>query len=42
VITFYALRSALGLPAGSDPAKVVAAIRAKAFASGSITGIYGR
>jgi phosphatidylethanolamine-binding protein (PEBP) family uncharacterized protein len=42
VITFYALRSPLGLPAGSDPGKVVAAIRKKAFASGSLTGLYGR
>ncbi|HEX6713752.1 MAG TPA: YbhB/YbcL family Raf kinase inhibitor-like protein [Thermoleophilaceae bacterium] len=42
VITFYALRAPLGLPAGSDPDKVVAAIKQKAFASGSLTGLYGR
>jgi phosphatidylethanolamine-binding protein (PEBP) family uncharacterized protein len=42
VITFYALRRPLGLPAGSDPAKVVAEIEKKAFASGSLTGLYGR
>lgn len=42
VLTVYALREPLGLPAGSDPDKVVAAIRAKAFASGSLTGLYGR
>lgn len=42
VITFYALRRALGLPAGSPPDKVLAAVKAKAFASGSLTGLYGR
>jgi phosphatidylethanolamine-binding protein (PEBP) family uncharacterized protein len=42
VITFYALRRPLGLPAGSDPQKVVAAIQKNAFASGSLTGTYGR
>jgi phosphatidylethanolamine-binding protein (PEBP) family uncharacterized protein len=42
VITVYALRSRLGLPAGSEPDRVVAAIRAKALASGSLTGLYGR
>ena len=42
VITFYALRKPLGLASGSDPDKVVAAIRKKAYASGSLTGLYGR
>ena len=42
VITFYALRKPLALPAGSDPDKVVAAIEKLAFASGSLTGVYGR
>ena len=42
VLTVYALRRPLGLPAGSDPGKVVAAIKEKAFASGSLTGLYGR
>lgn len=42
VITFYALRAPLGLPAGSDPGKVVDAIRKKVVASGSLTGLYGR
>jgi phosphatidylethanolamine-binding protein (PEBP) family uncharacterized protein len=42
VITVYALRGPLGLPSGSDPGKVVAAIRKKAYASGSLTGVYGR
>lgn len=42
VVTFYALRKPLALPAGSDPGKVVAAIRKSAFASGSLTGLYGR
>jgi phosphatidylethanolamine-binding protein (PEBP) family uncharacterized protein len=42
VITFYALRQPLGLAAGSDPDKVVSEIRKKAFASGSLTGLYGR
>jgi phosphatidylethanolamine-binding protein (PEBP) family uncharacterized protein len=42
VLTFYALRAPLGLPAGSEPDKVVAAIRKNAFASGSLTGLYGR
>ena len=42
VITVYALRKPLGLGSGSDPDKVVAAIRESAFASGSLTGLYGR
>lgn len=42
VITFYALRRPLGLPAGSEPDKVVAEIKKKAYASGSLTGLYGR
>jgi phosphatidylethanolamine-binding protein (PEBP) family uncharacterized protein len=42
VITVYALRRALGLPAGSAPDRVVAAIRRTSFASGSLTGLYGR
>jgi phosphatidylethanolamine-binding protein (PEBP) family uncharacterized protein len=42
VITIYALHQPLGLPAGSEPDKVVAAIRENAFASGSLTGLYGR
>jgi phosphatidylethanolamine-binding protein (PEBP) family uncharacterized protein len=42
VLTFYALRQPLGLPAGSEPDKVVAAIKGKAYASGSLTGLYGR
>lgn len=42
VITFYALRRPLGLPPGSDPQKVVAAIQKTEFASGSLTGLYGR
>ena len=42
VITFYALRRPLGLPAGSDPEKVVSAIQKVAFARGALTGFYGR
>ena len=42
VVTFYALRKPLGLPVGSDPEKVFSAIRKLAFASGSLTGLYGR
>lgn len=42
VFTVYALRRPLGLAAGSDPKKVVAAVQKDAFASGSITGAYGR
>jgi phosphatidylethanolamine-binding protein (PEBP) family uncharacterized protein len=42
VITVYALRAPLGLPAGSDPEKVVSEVQKKAFASGSLTGLYGR
>jgi hypothetical protein len=42
VITAYALRRKLGLPAGSTPDKVVAAIRNASFASGSLTGLYSR
>jgi phosphatidylethanolamine-binding protein (PEBP) family uncharacterized protein len=42
VVTFYALRAPLGLPAGSEPDKVVSEIEKKAVASGSLTGLYGR
>ena len=42
VLTVYALRRPLGLPAGSAPDRVVAAIRRTSFASGSLTGLYGR
>jgi len=42
VITVYALRRPLGLVPGSDANKVVAAIRAKSFASGSVTALYSR
>jgi hypothetical protein len=42
VITAYALRKPLGLAAGSDPEKVVAAVRRASFASGSLTGLYSR
>lgn len=42
VLTAYALRRRLGLAPGSDPAAVVAAIKSRAFASGSVTGLYGR
>lgn len=42
VITLYALRRPLGLPAGSPPGTVVGAIRRTAFAHGSLTGLYGR
>ena len=42
VITAYALKSALGLPQGADLRKVVAEIRKRASASGSITGLYQR
>jgi phosphatidylethanolamine-binding protein (PEBP) family uncharacterized protein len=41
VITVYALESKLGLPAGSPPTRVLAAIRRKAIASGSVTGLFG-
>lgn len=42
VMTVYALRSPLGLAAGSEPGKVLETIKKKAFASGSVTGLYGR
>jgi phosphatidylethanolamine-binding protein (PEBP) family uncharacterized protein len=42
VITVYALRRRLALAAGGAPDQVLAAIRKIAFASGSITGLYGR
>jgi phosphatidylethanolamine-binding protein (PEBP) family uncharacterized protein len=42
VITAYALRRPLGLPAGSSPQNVVAAIRKVRAASGSLTGLYSR
>jgi phosphatidylethanolamine-binding protein (PEBP) family uncharacterized protein len=42
VITAYALRRPLALPAGSAPDKVVAAIRNTSFASGSLIGLYSR
>lgn len=42
VITLYALRKPLGLAPGSAPDQVVAAIEESAFASGSLTGLYGR
>lgn len=42
VITVYALRRPLGLAAGSSPDQVIAAVRRAAFASGSVTGLYGR
>jgi phosphatidylethanolamine-binding protein (PEBP) family uncharacterized protein len=42
VITAYALKSQLGLPQGADLTKVVAQIRKRASASGSITGLYAR
>ena len=42
VITFYALRRPLGLAPGSSPDQVLSAVRKSAFASGSVTGLYGR
>jgi phosphatidylethanolamine-binding protein (PEBP) family uncharacterized protein len=42
VITAYALRSALDLPSGSKPDKVVAEIKSQALETGSTTGLYGR
>jgi phosphatidylethanolamine-binding protein (PEBP) family uncharacterized protein len=42
VITFYALRRPLGLAPGSSPDQVLSTIRKSAFASGSVTGLYGR
>ena len=42
VITAYLLKSKLGLPDGADLTTVVAEIRKRAFASGSITGLYSR
>jgi phosphatidylethanolamine-binding protein (PEBP) family uncharacterized protein len=41
VVVVYALRAKLGLPSGSPPERVLAAIRAKAIASGSVTGRFG-
>jgi len=42
VVTVYALRGPLGLAPGSAPDKVVAAIRGKTLASGSVTALYSR
>ena len=42
VVTAYALKSQLDLPAGAKPDKVVGEIRKLAVNSGSSTGIYGR
>lgn len=42
VVTAYVLKSQLGLPEGADLTKIVAQIRIRASASGSITGLYGR
>ena len=42
VVTAYVLKSKLGLPEGASLDSVVAQIRVRASASGSITGLYGR
>jgi phosphatidylethanolamine-binding protein (PEBP) family uncharacterized protein len=42
VVTVYVLRQKLALAPGSSPDGVLAAVRRTAFASGSITGLYGR
>jgi hypothetical protein len=42
VVTVYVLKRQLGLPRGSKPDEVVAAIKKSTSASGSSTGLYGR
>jgi phosphatidylethanolamine-binding protein (PEBP) family uncharacterized protein len=42
VVTAYALRSELNLPAGAKPDKVVSEIQKLALNSGTSTGLYGR
>lgn len=42
VVTAYALKSQLDLPAGAKPDQVVGEIRKLAVNSGSSTGLYGR
>jgi phosphatidylethanolamine-binding protein (PEBP) family uncharacterized protein len=42
VVTVYALRSQLRLPAGSDPKTVLKAVYERAVVSGSTKGVYSR
>jgi phosphatidylethanolamine-binding protein (PEBP) family uncharacterized protein len=42
VVSVYVLKRKLGLPPGSKPDDVIAAIKKSASASGSSTGLYGR
>jgi phosphatidylethanolamine-binding protein (PEBP) family uncharacterized protein len=42
VVTVYALSRPLGLPEGSKPDEVVAAITSRTVGGGAVTGTYGR